>query len=91
MRPLDGLFLFAVRHADFHAAIAAAALAIAGREVHHVHLTIAGACRFCTKQDLVAGYRRIHCWMARPAPPELTPWSSIKDMYLTAYSLHAIL
>jgi hypothetical protein len=40
---------------------------------------------------LVTGDRRIHCWMARPDPPELTPWSSIKDMYLTAYSLHAIL
>ena len=61
LRPFDDRVLLAVRHRDFHAAVAAAALVVRGREVHHIDPAVAGACPFRTKQNLVAGHRLTHC------------------------------
>ncbi len=59
MRPFDSHVLLAVRYANFHRTAAAAALVIRGRELHHIDSAIAGPCPFCTKQDVIAGHRRI--------------------------------
>ena len=62
MRPLARRVLLAARHDDFHATVAAAALAIAGREVHHIDPTVAGARPFRTSAayGLHTDVSRIH-------------------------------
>lgn len=55
LRPFVSRVLLAMRHADFHAAAAAATLIIRDREVHLVHPAVAGPGPLGTEQDLVAG------------------------------------